>query len=152
MVDSVKYVRYTEKMENELVDLLSRVAGGFHSRLELLPVLVDIDLPPYQAKLLVLAARQPGASQQQLATLTGRDKAQVARAVKELEARGLVTRAVNATDLRAHGVDVTENGASIAARIARDRLEIGSELVANLSTDDQATLVGLLQQLVEELD
>jgi DNA-binding MarR family transcriptional regulator len=151
MVDSVKYVRYMEKMENELVDLLSRVAGGVHSRLELLPVLVEIDLPPYQAKLLVLAARQPGASQQQLATFTGRDKAQVARAVKELEVRGLVTRAANAADSRAHGVDVTENGASIAARIAHDRLEIGSQLVANLSTDDQATLVGLLRQLVEEL-
>jgi MarR family transcriptional regulator, temperature-dependent positive regulator of motility len=115
------------------------------------PVLEELGLPSYQAKLLVLVTRNPGWSQQQLAAETGRDKAQVARAVKELEERGLIARAAHASDPRARGITVTEVGRRAAQRVGRERMAAGKTLIAALDRHDQKVFAELLEKLVTQL-
>jgi len=138
-------------MEGEIIDLLSQVTSAARGRLQHLPVLAELGLPSYQARLLLLSARFPGWSQQRLARATERDKAQVARALKELEARGLLTRTADAKDARTNGVAVTDAGRVVAERLARERHTLGLALLGTLSQDERATLADLLRRLAGDL-
>jgi len=138
-------------MEPDVFDALNELTGKFRARLHQSPALQEFRLTGYQARLLFLAARNPGWSQQMLAVATERDKAQVARALKDLEARGLVTRSVQATDIRAHGVVVTEEGLQVARRLYEGRRVIAEAVLATLTPAEQEVLGRLVHRLLSTL-
>lgn len=138
-------------MEIEIVDLLAQVNSSFRAKLQHLPVLEELSLPSYQARLLVLVGRCPGWSQQQLANATERDKAQVARSVKELETRGLLTRTPDVADGRVHGVVLTETGSRTARRLNQERANLARKVLKDMDRADQRLLAELLTRLSDAL-
>lgn len=138
-------------MDDDLLDLFGAVANGFQSRLQSLAVLDELGLAPFQARTLSLISRNVGCSQQALAQWTGRDKAQVARTVKELEARGLITRQAHQSDWRMQCLTVTIEGEKAAQSLNRQRAQAGAEMLENVSTEERKVLRRVLSKMRAKL-
>ncbi len=128
-------------MADELIDLLREVSHAFQARLQDLPAFEALGLTPFQGRLVSVIGRRPGISQQAIAARTGRDKAQVARTVKELEARGLLRRATHEHDWRMQCLSLTEAGARAAAAIDAERDALGVQVVRDIDPAQRAAMV-----------
>jgi len=124
-------------MDNELIDLLRTVAGGFQNRMQVQVATHGAGLTAFQARLINLIGRSEGVSQLTLASWTDRDKAQIARAVKELEGRGLVTRSAHASDWRAKCLALTAAGKRIHAELNDLRADLAAFALANLTKEEK---------------
>lgn len=136
---------------DELIDLLGEVSSGFQVRLQELPSLQQVGLAPYQARLLAAVSRRPGCSQQNLAGWTGRDKAQVARTIKELEARGLLVRAAHESDWRSRSLAVTATGERACSLIMRERSALGADVMLELTAEERRIIIGALRKMNDKL-
>src|SRR3954453_4031284 len=70
--------------------------------------------------------------------------------VDDLEAAGLVARQPDPHDRRATLVDLTPDGRQILTTLREKRRDVMATQLARLSSDDQATLIRLLQRLAED--
>ena len=79
----------------------------------------DYDLPlnGMHIRLLQMIRRHPDCTAQQIASVTGRDKAQITRVIKELEGMALITRTPDPGDRRAQLLSLNEKGRGLMARI-----------------------------------
>ncbi|GAA4339845.1 hypothetical protein GCM10023144_38560 [Pigmentiphaga soli] len=89
--------------------------------------------------------RQPGATQAELVQHSGRDKGQVARLVKGLEARGLLRREPGAG--RGAGLMLTEAGAALHGRLEGLRARVAGRALQALDPDELIQLSRLLDKL-----
>ncbi len=105
-----------------------------------------------EARVLGYFARHPGATQSELAAHSGRDKAQLARLVKELRARNLLDGTEDAADRRQLRLAPTAAGQQMlrAERKRRDALRHQAE--AGLSPAEREQLRTLLLKLLAALD
>ena len=136
---------------DELIDLLGELSSGFQVRLQELPSLRELGLASFQARLLAVVGRRPSCSQQELAGWTGRDKAQVARTIKELEARGLLARAPHRSDWRSHSLALTADGERAAALIARERSALGAAVTQGLTSEERRVMIAALDKMKNRL-
>lgn len=136
---------------DELIDLLGEVSSGFQVGLQELASLRDLALAPFQARLLAVIGRRPGCSQQELAGWTGRDKAQVARTIKELDTRGLLARSAHRSDWRSHTLALTADGERAVTLIARERDALGAEVTQNLTPEERRVMIAALDKMKERL-
>ena len=86
-----------------------------------------VPLTPEQFRVIRCLWEKDGCSQQELARLTTRDKAAIARIIDLLQDKGLVERVVDETDRRSNRVRLTDAGKALeapAAQCARDTLDI----------------------------
>lgn len=83
---------------------------------------------------------------------TAMDKVTVSRAIRALDARGLVGRQPNAEDKRASDVTLTADGQSIYAEIAPTALDYEARMLAAFSEDERESLRRLLAKLEQSLD
>jgi DNA-binding MarR family transcriptional regulator len=139
-------------MTDALIDLLSEVSHRFQQRLRDEVHAADIDLTPFEAKALVTIARLPGSTQQAIAARIGCDKAQLARAVKVLESRSLVTRKASAEDWRAWEMVLTPSGESIFVGLQARRADISRVCLANVSLNEREMLYDILIKMFDGLD
>lgn len=139
-------------MDSEIADLLADLSHRFKARLRDRDDADAPDLSPFQAKALAFIGRVPGAAQHELVERSGRDKAQVARIVKELEERGLVTRHPDARDGRVLRLELSAAGAEQFARLLRLRAAIAADMMRGLSPAEQQALGDLLRRLRKNLD
>ena len=102
-------------------------------------------LAPMEVRALAFFARHPGSTASELVAHTGRDKAQVARLVQPLLLRGLLVAAPAEQDKRRVELRLTDSGRRIERRMAAQRLQINSALLAGFSADE-------LQRLASSLD
>jgi DNA-binding MarR family transcriptional regulator len=137
---------------DKLIDLLAEISSGFQLRLQELTALQELRLAPFQARLLAIVARRPGCSQQELAGWTGRDKAQIARTIKELEGRRLLLRSAHETDWRSHTLTVTSEGERACAIIAAERTGLGADVTQDLTLSERGVMVVALQKMKDRLD
>jgi len=70
--------------------------------------------------------------------------------VDDLEAAGMVARQPDPHDRRATLVDLTPDGRQILTTLREKRRDVMATQLARLSSDDQATLIRLLQRLAED--
>lgn len=70
----------------------------------------------------------------------------VSSALDRLEARGLIARRRRTSDRRVMGVEVTEEGAALAARLRAAQLENSRQILARLSPADRETMVRLITE------
>ena len=133
-------------MEPDTIDMFSEISASFRAALQRTAVLKELSLPAYQARLITLALRNPGLSQQKLADITERDKAQVARSLRELDDRGLITRKPHPSNARAIGVWVTDAGFSMATRLLAERQKLAIKLLAVLSEQEKRALESALSR------
>jgi len=137
---------------DKLIDLLAEVSSGFQLRLQELAALQELGLAPFQARLLAIVVRRPGCSQQELAGWTGRDKAQIARTIKELEVRRLLLRSAHESDWRSHNLTVTSEGERACAIIAAERTGLGADVTQDLTPAERGVMVVALQKMKDRLD
>jgi len=139
-------------MNDLLINLLREVSHGFQLRLQEMTTIEELKLAPFQARLLSVIARSPGISQSSLATATGRDKAQVARAIKELEKREFITRSEHETDWRAQCLALTPDGEQAWSLLDRSRTELSAKILSPLTIDERDMMCRTLIKLKQELD
>ena len=100
---------------------------------------------------LVLLAIEDSISAQQVSKVIGMDKASVSRCFKSMQARGLITLGLDATDGRLRIATLTKKGRALHDQILGIALERGARLLSVLSAAEQETLIGLLKRLHENL-
>lgn len=133
-------------MDNELIELLRAVSNGFHARMQAQVAAHGSGLTTFQARLINLIGRKEGISQVSLALYTERDKAQIARAIKELEGRGFVTRSAHAADWRTQRLALTTEGNKIHAELNVLREELAAIALRGVTEEEKLALqVGLFK-------
>lgn len=108
-------------------------------------------LNPMEGRALNFIARNPGATQSDLASHSGRDKGQVARLVQALRERGLIGTATDVEDRRIQRLSPTEAGAETHRRFRQQRASVARQAVDTLSVDERKTLLNLLQRVQQNL-
>lgn len=107
---------------------------------------------PMLLRMLQLCERQPGITQQGLAQLTGRDKGQVARLVKELLDEGLLIREDHPDDKRSHRLRSTAAGQAAVERFVAAEAGAAELIFGELSARELTALTEQLARLKERLD
>ena len=136
---------------DKLVELLREVSGFFQSCLQELPSFRDLKLAPFQGRLLTLVSRRPGCSQQKLAVWMDRDKAQIARTIKELEARGFLIRSAQKSDWRSYSLILTAEGERACALLMQERAALALAVTAELSAEERQVMTGALNKMKRRL-
>ncbi len=103
---------------------------------------IKLTLPELQA--LRLLRRQPGMSLHCIVQETGRDKGQVTRKVKALEAKGLVRRERDSQDHRAFRLFLTEDGEAMERVFCEIRSSMDKRLFSPLSDKEGRQMTALL--------
>lgn len=143
-----------EHMDNETIDLLRTVANAFQTRMKE-QITADntgnAGLSTFQARLINLIGRNEGISQLTLGSLTERDKAQIARAIKELEANGFVTHSLKTTDKRTKCLALTPFGQEMHLQLNKLREQLAIEALSKLTHDEKSALHTALQKVATTL-
>jgi DNA-binding MarR family transcriptional regulator len=83
---------------------------------------------------------------------TGRDRAQIARTIKELEGRRLLLRSAHESDWRSHSLTVTSDGKRACTIIAGARTGLGADVTQDLTPAERGVMVVALQKMKDRLD
>jgi DNA-binding MarR family transcriptional regulator len=102
-------------------------------------------------RILVLLAIEPAMSAQAICKVLGMDKSSVSRNFKSMQARGLITIALDAEDGRLRVASITPEGRAIHDGILGIALERERALLSVLSSQERETLIGLLRRLHDNL-
>lgn len=112
----------------------------------------DAAVPPMLLSVLRLCERQAGITQQGLARLTGRDKGQIARMVKELLALGLLEREDHPEDRRSHCLRPTPAGREAVQRFERASASVAEWLLDDMTVEERASFQRQLTSLKDRID
>lgn len=110
----------------------------------------DGGIGPMEARALGFVARHPGASASDLVAHSGRDKAQIARLLQQLQDRGLLARQADPDDGRRQRLVLTDSGRAAQRVMGRARGRFASTVTAVLSDAERAQLLALLRRLVDQ--
>ena len=122
----------------------SRQLRGFDSE--------ALGVTPMEGKVLGFFARQPGTTQSDLATHSGRDKGQLARLLNGLKKRGLLDTRPDEQDRRVIRLQLTPSALQLHDAVKQNRQRLAGEAVAALSTGEQKLLQDMLRRVLEALD
>ncbi len=157
---NVDCVNYFDRYENAMPDditaplgraftaTLNRLRGAMREPLSTLPV----SLGPPDIGLLQFLLNTPGATPQCLARHQARDKAQLTRKIKALEAQGLIRREADPDDGRKVRLFLSEQGQAMADAAEQIRRAAFAELLQGLNRSEQEQLLGLLQKCQQSLE
>lgn len=116
-------------------------------------------VPPMLLRLLQLCHRRSGITQQELARMTGRDKGQVARMVKELLEQGLLLREDHPVDRRSHCLRPTPAGVKAVQSFEQAEANVAQWLFAGMGAGERQaiqkqmlTLQSRIDELLQESD
>jgi len=148
-MDKVNHSR--ESAEDVLMELVHRVLhryrAGQHAELRA----GGSDLAPMETKVLGQIGRQPGLTLSDMVRHSGRDKAQLARLVKSLRERGLLSTEVDPADRRNVRLAVTAEGRDLLQRLQRRGRRLALRAVTGLAADDVEQLTALLRRVYDNL-
>jgi len=105
------------------------------------------DLAHMEVKALGFFARHPGATQSDLVTHSGRDKAQVARQIRALRERGLLDAQADEADRRSSRLRLSEAGRAVHAALHSNDGRLKEQALLGFSEDEQTALVALLARV-----
>lgn len=112
----------------------------------------DVPLAHMEHKALGFFARHPGATLSDLATRTGRDKAQLARIVKDLRSKGLLEGCADENDRRSTRLTASAAGQALHGKVREYAKTVNRQGVAGLSESECATLQILLERVRGNLE
>lgn len=110
------------------------------------------DITHMDARVLGFFARNPGATQSDLAAHSGRDKAQLARLIGGLRERGLLASSADADDRRSQRLSLTTDGQAVQKTLKVQARRLSRKAVAGFSTEEREGLVALLERVRTNLD
>lgn len=105
-----------------------------------------------ESKVLGFFARSPDATQSDLVQHSGRDKAQLARLIKGLRERGLLSGEADAADRRNVRLRLTAEGHAVQRVLRQQGRKLEARAVAGLSEEQRGELVALLRQVRRNLE
>jgi DNA-binding MarR family transcriptional regulator len=108
-------------------------------------------LAPMEWRALGFFARHPGSTARDLVEHAGRDKAQVARLVRQLVDHGLLAAAPAPHDQRCVELRLTAAGQQVERRAARQRQRIEAQMLAGFSAAERAQFGAYLQRMRDAL-
>ncbi len=127
---------------------------GYHLRRAQLAVFQDfaatmegVGITPGQFGVLALIDANPGLRQTRLGEILGIDRSTVVGVIDKLEARGLVERAADRDDRRAHALRLSAPGAEQFRALARRVRRHESRVAKRLSAAERDLLIALLQRI-----
>ena len=123
---------------------------GAHAAQQFAERISGLDLAPPQAGLLRIIARQPGQSQQAIASQLETAPSRLVALVDGLEQRGLVERRRNPDDRRHHALYLTDDGSRLMDRISGVAKQHEDAMCAGLDVDERAQLFDLLSRMAKE--
>jgi DNA-binding MarR family transcriptional regulator len=126
-----------------LAQLGSVAASKFAERLS------STGLAPHHAGILRTIAKNPGTSQQALASLLGMLPSRLVTYLDELEGRGLIERRDNPEDRRLYALALTEKGTRAMGDIGRVAKAHDDDMCAALSARERKELHTLLGKLAD---
>jgi DNA-binding MarR family transcriptional regulator len=138
--------------EDGVLELIHAVMHQF--RAQQFQVLRDgpHDLTHMETKVLGFFARRPGATLSDLATHSGRDKAQLARLVKSLRDRELLAGTADELDKRNVRLALTEAGKAIQRSLKQQGGRLEARAVSGFDEADRQRLLELLGRVRRNLD
>jgi len=101
---------YPSSPEEDALQAMLRMFEAFRAQMSLALAESGITLSPLHLHILSHCKANPGGKQQALVQSTTRDKGQIARITKELEAQGLLLRRPDPLDGRSQRLEVTPAG------------------------------------------
>jgi DNA-binding MarR family transcriptional regulator len=104
-------------------------------------------ITPGQFGVLAVINGNPGLSQTQLGNALAIDRSTVVAVIDRLEARGLVIRAAQPNDRRSHALQLSDAGVALLRRLEGMVREHERQIGRNLSSEDQRTLISLLDRV-----
>lgn len=136
----------------ELIDLLRVVARRFRGAMNEQVLMHEASLTGFQGRLINLIGRSKEISQLLLTQFTESDKAQIARALKDLELRGLIKRNADKRDSRVKILSLTSDGERIYADLNQSHASIASLAFMGLNADEKETLSSCLKKIKTALE
>ena len=125
---------------DSLFALFAALRGGLREALQGGPE----GLAPMHLRMLKHCLKHPGTSQQALVQASGRDKGQIARLVKELDAQGLLLREADPHDGRSQRLTLTPAGRAACQRFRQHEQAVAQRLFGPMSGPE-------VQALIEQL-
>lgn len=110
------------------------------------------DITHMENKVLGFFARHPGATQSDLVTHSGRDKAQLARLIRGLRDKGLLEARIDEGDRRSTHLQLTQQGRAIHRSLHKQGSRLSGVAVKGLSAEECGQLVSLLQRVRANLE
>lgn len=110
-----------------------------------------LHLNAMHVRLLYLIRTQADCTANQLVAVTGRDKAQITRLIKELEGMGLITRTPHPSDKRSQLVVLSEPGCALMEQTVRAEQEVEARLCKGMSRQEVETFVALANKMLVNL-
>jgi DNA-binding MarR family transcriptional regulator len=154
MRQSVDHVNHkVEAGSDDVLEAVHAVMHLFRSRQHRAPRGGDAsDVTHMDSKVLGFFARNPGATQSDLAAHSGRDKGQLARLVAGLRERGLLQARADEADRRNVRLSLTARGQAVQQALQRRGRRLSGVAVAGLSAEERVQLVALLQRVRANLE
>ncbi len=123
---------------------------GTHAASRFAERIAEIGLTPPLIGLLAAIARDPGRSQQQLASHLGLLPSRVVSFVDELEDRGLLRRERSSTDRRQYALHLTQDGRAMMRRIGAIARTHDRDICQALDESEHAQLGELLARIADQ--
>ncbi|RZJ59570.1 MAG: MarR family transcriptional regulator [Acidovorax sp.] len=113
---------------------------------------VHPELTLNEVRALMFVGRHPGATQKELVSHSGADKAQVARMVGMLQDKGWLESAPNAEDKRSRCLSLSAQGLALHQALREARRGVAATLLQGCDSATQAQLLALLAQVRSSVD
>jgi DNA-binding MarR family transcriptional regulator len=141
--DGIDLEHYVPAYLTWLANKLSRTASQHYLRL------FDVGIETWRC--MVLLAIDDSITAQKVSRIIGMDKASVSRCFKNMQARGLITLSLEASDGRLRIATLTAKGRAMHDEIRGIALERERALLSVLSEAERDSLLSLLKRLHENL-
>ncbi len=135
--------------------LLGELIGYYLRRADVFAIqsfsrhMADDGISPGQLGVLLLVDANPGINQTRVGRSLGIDRSTLVSIIDGLEGRDLLQRTPSPTDRRSHALIVTATGAGFLNNLKPRLTSHEAELARNLSKSEVATLIALLDRIVE---
>lgn len=133
-------------------EALHRLLHAYHRALREGATRAGIDLPVTHIRVLKAIARTPECTGRAVGRRLQRDKGQITRLVKELQAEGLVAKRRHPQDSRSRILSLTERGREMATHLDAAETRAAERMGAGLDPDDVEAFIRLADRMAANLE
>ncbi len=141
-----------EQVEQELLPWLGRTSKKISLFISEKFKENNLDLTKNQWLMLKKLCQKDGQMQKELAFLTDRDKASLARLVATMERKGLITRVPVENDKRARQIFLTDEGRSVFQQSIPVVKEFNQELQKGIGQEELNLLINTLKKIQQNIN
>lgn len=147
MINKVDKVNHFSDDKNQVFETIHRLMHSFRNRQYRLVQESGIDLTHMQHKVLSYFARHPQSTLSDCVSHSGRDKAQIARLIAEVRAKGLIDAEPDQFDKRVTRLSLTAAGTNIHSSLLQIEKQLSDLSVQGLSEEECNVLLSLLGKI-----